>query len=410
MATIGGPNTEKDNLVFGYDTGYGVNNTATNSRYYQGKPTSNLSNDMTKYFNNWSGMTGSTSYYTTDRGNQGIHLITTNSGGVQFYASSTIYNISANTLYTVSATIKYSGTTPHVNMFYIRQYHNGSQITEGGKFSTSFMIDLGGGWYRAYRTFTTTSTTSYINLQGYQYSNGVNLKIQDLQFEIGNQLSPYAGSLGTRTSTESLIDLKRTTDIDLSNVSFDSTGQPEFDGTDDYIELGDSLNSIGSNATFEIVFKATETSDNYRIMLGWGNGNSNYSGIHIGSWTSGYTDESFHVTLNSSILTMLVRKGHSFYKDNTFHHAIVTVGTNNYSIWIDGVEQTFTFAQGSQSTILNNAIGYNSNITSQIGRRPYGGGTGYFKGDLPVMKVYDKILSNEEIKQNYNAYKNRFNI
>jgi hypothetical protein len=118
-----GPHLIKDNLVFAYDTGYGVNNTATNSRHYQGKPTSNLSNDMTKYFNNWSGMTGSTSYYTTEKGNQGVHLITTNGGGVQFYASSTITNISASTEYTVSATIKYSGTTPHVNMFYVRQYH-----------------------------------------------------------------------------------------------------------------------------------------------------------------------------------------------------------------------------------------------------------------------------------------------
>ena len=41
MATIGGPNTEKDNLVFGYDTGYGIadNNTAT--RFYAGKSVDN---------------------------------------------------------------------------------------------------------------------------------------------------------------------------------------------------------------------------------------------------------------------------------------------------------------------------------------------------------------------------------
>jgi len=159
-----------------------------------------------------------------------------------------------------------------------------------------------------------------------------------------------------------------------------------------------------------MVFKATETNDTYRIMLGWGNGDSNYSGIHIGSWTSGYTDESFHISLNSSAVQMHVRKGHAFYKDNKYHHAIVTAGQNNYSIWIDGVEQTFTFGGGSQSVSFNNIVGYNSNIVSQIGKRPYGGGSGYFKGEIPVMKVHDAILTETEIKSNFNAYKSRFNI
>ena len=107
---------------------------------------------------------------------------------------------------------------------------------------------------------------------------------------------------------------------------------------------------------------------------------------------------------------MLVRKGHTFYKDNKYHHAVVTAGVNNYSIWIDGVEQTFTLQYGTQSTVFSNIVGYNSNIVSHIGKRPYGGGSGYFKGEIPVMKVYDRILSDDEIKQNYNAYKNRFDI
>ncbi len=395
MATIGGPNTEKDGLVFGYDTGYGVNNTATNSRYYQGKPTSNLSNDMTKYFNNWSGMTGSTSYYTTDRGNQGIHLITTNSGGVQFYASSTINNISANTQYTVSATIKYSGTTPHVNMFYIRQYHNGSQITEGGKFSTSFMIDLGGGWYRAYRTFTTTPTTSYINLQGYQYSNGVNLKIQDLQFEIGNQLSPYIGSLGTRTSTESLIDLKRTTDIDVSNVSFDSTGQPTFDGTDDYIDVT-SMSSFNLH-NITILAKPFETiTPSY---LGYYPQWMEQSGFYIaqGPWTGAATNETFHIWNSNGTMTH-IRDNIS----NDWHQFVWNWNGTTYDCYIDGIQKTtYPRSNGHANliTTTTNTLRLGANFS-----------TYFYKGDMSVIKMYDRALSADEIQQNFNAYKNRFDI
>ena len=41
MATDGGPNIERDGLVFGMDTGYGVANNSTSTRFYKGKPTVN---------------------------------------------------------------------------------------------------------------------------------------------------------------------------------------------------------------------------------------------------------------------------------------------------------------------------------------------------------------------------------
>lgn len=404
-----GPNVTNDNLVFGYDTGYGVANTAVSTRFYKGKPATNLASGLTKAFSNWNNLVGTTEYYTRN-GSQGVHLVVTSGGGVRWHDSNQINNVSSSTQYTISATVKWAGVTPHPNLFYIRQYNSsGSQVTENGYFSTSYMIDLGDGWYRAYRTFTTTSTTDFVKLQGYQYAAGADIYYQDEQFELG-ALTPYTGDGATRSNTASLIDLKRTEDITVANVSFDSTGQSTFDGTNDYIELDDALNSLGNVATFEAVFKATETNNTFRVILGWGNGTSNYSGLHIGSWTSAYTDESLHFGLNSSTLQMFVRKGETFYKDNAFHHVIVTAGQNNYSIWIDGVEETFTFKHGSQSTHFDEIVGYNSNIDSQIGSRPYPTSRGYFKGDIPVVKVYDRILSDTEIKRNYKAYQKRFNI
>jgi hypothetical protein len=34
----------------------------------------------------------------------------------------------------------------------------------------------------------------------------------------------------------------------------------------------------------------------------------------------------------------------------------------------------------------------------------------YSDADIPIFKVYNRILSDSEVKQNYNAYKNRFDI
>ena len=119
-----GPNIKKRGLVFGFDTGYGVNNTAVATRNYKGRPTTNLAGEPVPAFSNWSGMGGTSEYYTTSEGRRGIHLVTQNGGGVQFYYIPTITNISSSTQYTISAKVKYtgSGTSPHPNLFYVRQY------------------------------------------------------------------------------------------------------------------------------------------------------------------------------------------------------------------------------------------------------------------------------------------------
>jgi hypothetical protein len=157
-----GPNVTNDNLVFGYDTGYGVANTAVSIRFYKGKPATNLASGLIKVFGSWNNLVGTTEYYTRN-GSQGVRLVVTSGGGVHWHSSNQINNVSSSTQYTVSATVKWNGVTPHPNLFYIRQYNSsGNQVTENGYFSTSYMIDLGDGWYRAYRTFTTTSTTDFV--------------------------------------------------------------------------------------------------------------------------------------------------------------------------------------------------------------------------------------------------------
>lgn len=421
MATEVGANIVEENLVFGFDSGYGVADNATSTRFYPGEPTVNYVTDSPSG-GGWGG-----SYTVLDSSAKSFRLNINNfaaNPGAGWRSFTWDMTSHSGEDVTISATFEYVGPVGAFAWLMIGQVNTYTNNSGAGgylgysaaseKTSKTTTIKERVSWSGTLGSAGTANSPSghvgitiWIN-NGIPAGTDSYVVVSNVQIEKKDHATPFVN--GTRSSTAGLIDLKRTTDINVSTVSFGSTGQPSYDGTDDCIELGDSLNSIGSNASFETVFKATETNDTYRIMLGWGNGNSNYSGIHIGNWMSGYTDESFHVTFNSNTLTMLVRKGHTFYKDNKFHHAIVTVGNNNYSIWIDGVEQTFTFSAGSQSTTLNNVIGYNSNITSQIGKRPYGGGSGYFKGDLPVMKVYDRILSDEEIKQNYNAYKNRFNI
>jgi len=412
-----GPNVTNDNLVFGYDTGHGVGNNDTVGRFYPGKPTTNLLSSTEAFddTNYWarSKNSGSTPTVTANTSNNPL-------GGIYSSKADKVYIPDDGTYPRIAQNFTPASTNTHHFSVWIRSLSGACGIFLGifrnSPWSLPGQTTIGSDqitaeWKRFSFSFTPADTSShqiYMGAHDAAAHKGNTLEFWGAQIEEESDRTPYTAS--SRSNTTSLIDLKRTTSINVNNLSFSSTALPTFDGTNDYIELDDALNSLGSVATFEAVFKATETNNTFRVILGWGDGYNNYSGLHIGSWTGAYTDESLHVGLNSDTLQMFVRKGETFYKDNAFHHVIVTAGQNNYSIWVDGVEQTFTFKHGSQSTVFTQIVGYNSNIDSQIGSRPYPTSRGYFKGDIPVLKVYDRILSDTEIKRNYNAYKKRFNI
>ena len=50
-----GPNLVRTNLLFGYDTGYGVADNDTSTRFYQGEPTVNYVTDTPSNQGGWSG-------------------------------------------------------------------------------------------------------------------------------------------------------------------------------------------------------------------------------------------------------------------------------------------------------------------------------------------------------------------
>jgi len=193
--------------------------------------------------------------------------------------------------------------------------------------------------------------------------------------------------------------------------SGDNLGSLSFDGVDDYIDLGANtqLQSIGSNATIECWFKSTDVgSSRYGVLVGWGDGNSYYSNFGIGNWGSFSSSESIYLGYNSGV-QCYVNETSSTYHDGNWHYAVVTIGANNHKIFVDGVQKSLVFSS-SNSYSVSNIFGYSAGTTVNIGRRPYGGGSGYFQGHIPIVKIYDRILSTEEIQQNFNATRSRFGI
>ena len=396
-----------NDLFFGYDTGHDVANPSNITRFYPGEPTTNLiTTNLESLGTDGSGQS-SVGTRTTIAPNH-VRIADFVSNTRQTYL---IQSLTASATYTVSIQFRKISGTPTFR--YQLQGYSGSSYVNTIKFTNTAetgLLDID-GWQTAKWTFTLPSNANAVRIwlqDGADYTTYSHVfELKNPQLELKGHATNYVS--GTRSNTAALIDLKRTKTLDLGDVSFTSGQELDFDGSDDKIELGNYLNTLGSKATFDMVFKSYSTNDAFKVMIGWGHGTSNYSHISIGNLTSGYNDESLHVVLNASF-EMYVREGHTKYKDNEYHHVSVTLGTNKYSVWIDGVEKTFTFAQGSQGSVFSQIVGYNSNITARVGQRIYTSSPGTFEGEIPVMKIYKRILTDQEIKQNYKAYKNRFGI
>ena len=393
------PKTSADGLVFHYDTGNTV-------RSYLGEPTVNLhpnSEDVSSWtgnlFGNWiqsavtsNAVVAPNGTLTGDRVGDGYGR----------------FNVSATA--TPSQTYTYSVYLKNVslaNNFYIVYAWglNGTLVSYGN----ALLINVGtlstSEWTRF--TFTLTAPSSGINqmqfgpcpFTGYGNPSGQQIDVWGGMIEQKSHITPYTA--GTRSATQGLKDLTGTRTIDLSNVSFDSNAQMTFDGTDDYVDVGD-LGTIGSSYSLECVFKSTSVTSyknifdmNYATYSGV-TGNTGprleqISGQGISVIWSGNTTNN---NLYNSTPTLAISA-------NTYYHlAFVQNGTTG-AIYLNGtLRDQASNAQGYLQTFGDFNLGRGFVLDPSR----------YFSGNVDMFKIFNRALTADEVARNYNAIKSRFNI
>lgn len=400
MAAHTGLNSVEDGLVFYYD----MDNA---KKSFKGKPTTNLVTEPTVAFSNWSGLTGSTVAYLNKEGRQGVRLQTLTSGGVQWYNTGGQQEILPNTQYTVSATIKYSGAIPHPNLFYIRQYTSaGSQTSERGQYTSSLQVPLGGGWYRAYRTFTSDSSATRMLVQGYQYAGGIIIDIEDVQLEQGSFATPFVE--GTRPSANSLLDLTGNYDITPQNLTYNSDGSFEFDGVDDFITVSDFSYPNDWNDPFSLeawIYIPTgadwhnqdngTTSNSGTVIVGRGS----YAGSH-GLARVDTRQFRFIIRTNDGLYSRTFTNA----SYDTWYHLVGTYNGTTSSLYVNGILH--------QAGVVSGKSGVPDGGTWRIGGNlAFGGNNGrYGEGKIPEAKIYNKPLTAAEVKQNFEASRNKYGV
>jgi hypothetical protein len=389
MATIGGPNTEKDNLVFGYDTGYGVadNNTAT--RFYPGEPTTNQADTDAK--RNWGTHNGATSSTTAapEKGPGWKKLIITNINGNNYRLAQFPYLAHANgTTRTYSVEFDVGNLTGY--FMFVDGTSGYAQTSVSGKGRYSITITASGG---------NKSIAIFLGKSGTHSSINHVIYYKEYQVEEKPHASLFTDS--TRSDTASLIDLKRTTNIDVSNISFDSTGQPSFDETDDHITGTLPLNGLGQPHTVEMVFSCNVNQGSIgsrKDPFSIGNSSSHqYSALDVNPGNMNWYFYGKDTTFTNSPLMVA----------DQFYHIVLSYAggysnNTNKKVWINGIQQTLSAGVNETPLLPNNP---NFSVGRDRGRN-----TAYWPGEIPVWKVYQRALTEDEAKQNFNAYKNRFGI
>jgi len=406
MATAGGPKIVTDGLVFGYDTNYGVADNDTTTRFYPGEATANIFSNP-NFANHTDVTVGTTSVIKQDFGDGriGIQMIQAGTSDIAgFSMGSYSAPVSAGT-YTWSSFIHSTSTGGKVKA-QITVYVNGTRhwLTNSNTWTTSvtecshlFIATVANQWHRIENQFTLpTGTLTNLQLGSfYRATSNFTIKIANAQLELKSHTTPFVN--GTRSSTASLIDLKETTDTDVSNVSFDSTGQPEMDGSSDYIDLGVDLavSPINQGWTAEYVFN----SDSAEVL-------QHFNGCEEDEHNAGW------IALYQNKLQVWNRSPGGWYSGNTvfasntwYHVAFVQESGTSMQFYVNGV------AEGGSHTTYSWNADKSAFFARYIGRYEYNGGySRYFNGHIPVARLYDKGLSAAEIKQNYNTLKNRFDI
>lgn len=382
--------TVTDGLILGYDTADLINS-------YSGRPTTNLVGTGMSIYNNVGGNVSAT--------------LTTNG---EFYRGAPVYIQTLTAVNGTGVSQLSNGNNPGIGVVSgggggLANRYTGHSIffkTTVPMHSTPIFLhysniggwqncctppeDMGDGWFRAYVIW-------YNTVDG---NDGKFWAINPLTATLNTPITIYwAGpfkedlnvqnvsqyTVGTRTSTQGLIDFKRVYDLNLGATSFDNSisPQPTFDGTDDFIDTNFGVNDSLTQVTYEAVIFDTKNNAGYRAII-----QNNVA-----------SDDALYIQPGNNLGFWPCTTTYLTVPANRFVHVVFSYDGTTMRYSVNGAQHAFA---GTCADCLDFDF-------IRIGAHSAGDGE-RFAGRIPVAKIYNRALSEKEIEQNFNLYASRFGI
>ena len=360
------------NLVFSYDTG-------DLSNSYKGKPTTNL---LSLYFN--------TSYEL-------------NGGEFSQYANlAPIFNT-----YGTGSTVPYSLSLD------MKINSPGAQVLvymQNGSFTKYSFVSQ---WVNAtseYQRFTfnnlnaniSTPTETLAMLAFYTiYGSGVLPSVKNVQVELGVAASPYVS--GSRSASASLFDVSgynRT--VNCISGGYNSQAKLSFNGSSNVLDVG-SLGTIGDQYSIECVFNSANIV-NYRNVYDMNYSTYNPNTGNVGPRLEQVSTPGIRWIWSGNTTNNALYNGSSIVSisPNMYYHTVFTLNSGIVNTYFNGI---------LRDTNIASAQGYITSFQDvKVGRGFVLDPSRFFSGSIDIFKVYNRVLSVDEVVNNFNELKTRFNF
>jgi hypothetical protein len=202
--------------------------------------------------------------------------------------------------------------------------------------------------------------------------------------------------VGSRSASQSLIDLTGNTVPDITACTYDASGNITFNASSSYIRMPNSTLLDSQTITMESWCKPTVTSQS-GFLFEKGSVNSQYSMFFE-------TGGNFFFRTTGTSTGDLTFTTATYITAGAWNHVVCTYGAGTKTCYVNGV-------QVAQQTGLTGTISTNSSGMS-IGA--YGGYSGahsyFFNGSIGMTKVYNKALTAAEVMNNFNASRGRYGL
>ena len=219
----------------------------------------------------------------------------------------------------------------------------------------------------------------------------------------------------------------------LRNSPTISNGFITFDGTNDYIDLGDILDDViaGTDNKFSISvwvnFNSLADDISYQMVSKQGDSNFgenerqmifnvrnltsyNYGGYRVEFGTYGALTSTVYRFYRTSDFSVETNKWYNLVA--TYDGSVDTNnGADRVNIYANGVllSKTSSFTAGSLNSSIPSGAARLA-IGAAIGKKNSNSPLGLFNGSMGNISIYNKTLTSDEITQNYNATKGRYGL
>ena len=395
MGIIAGPSiVDDESLIFHYDMGNTV-------RSFKGKPTTNLNSESAYTVEEIGG-------YPLLRAERVVDPESPSGYALEQQITDLSINGASRAQMGNATNIPTSGNG-YVSV-YAKQIAGGGWIVPrvytGANWYTLQPLDGGTGYltseYRRFGRDVTFGTSSGGPLPAFSMTHSTSEMALDKitrwhspQVETGTFITPYVN--GTRSNTQAIVDLTSNETVTANSVTYNSDGTFRF-GNGQYITLPNAATTFGTGSvstSVEFWVRPIDNTDTTRIPVGHQNVTNQrfYIGITSSNWDVGWGDFAWGAGNYTG-----TRPTADY---DVYQHICVTINAGVVSLYKNGVKSTFskTDTDVSQSGVFpigtyfdqgNPAVSY------------------YGIDDIPIFRIYNKTLTDAEVKQNYESQKGRF--